>query len=67
MVNNNLAYQLASAPELGIMVEESPIKWCSISLSEVIEKGKRLEASVYDVEAKQAYMRVKTASFHPLI
>lgn len=63
MVNNNLAYQLASAPELGIMVEESPIKWCSISLSEVIEKGKRLEASVYDVEAKQAYMRVKNGLF----
>ena len=63
MVNNNLAYQLASATELGIIVEESAIKWCSISLSEVIEKGKRLEASVYDVEAKQAYMRVKNGRF----
>lgn len=63
MVNNNLAYQLASATDLGIIVEESAIKWCSISLSEVIEKGKRLEASVYDVEAKQAYMRVKNGRF----
>lgn len=63
MVNNNLAYKFASAPELGIIVEESAIKWCSISLSEMIEKGKRLEASVYDVEAKQAYMRVKNGRF----
>lgn len=63
MVNDNLAYQLASAPELEIMVDESPIKWCSVTLSEVIEKGKRFEASVYDVEAKQAYLRVKNGIY----
>ena len=63
MVNDNLAYQLASAPELEIMVDESPIKWCSVTLSEVVEKGKRLEASVYDVEAKQAYVRVKNGIY----
>lgn len=32
----------------------TPIKWCSVTLSEVITQGKRLEASVFDVEAKQA-------------
>jgi len=37
-----------------INVTESPIKWCSVSLSETLERGKRLEASVFDVEAKQA-------------
>ena len=63
MVNDNLAHQLASAPELEIMVDESPIKWCSVTLSEVVEKGKRLEASVYDVEAKQAYVRVKNGIY----
>lgn len=30
------------------------LKWCSVSLSDVISRGKRLEASVFDVEAKQA-------------
>lgn len=63
MVNDNLAYQLASTPERDVVVDESPIKWCCVSLSEVIEKGKRLEASVYDVESKQAYMRVKNGVY----
>lgn len=35
-------------------IEDSPLKWCSISLSDVISRGKRLEASVFDVAAKQA-------------
>lgn len=30
------------------------LKWCSVSLADVILRGKRLEASVFDVEAKQA-------------
>ncbi len=30
------------------------VKWCSVLLSDVISRGKRLEASVFDVEAKQA-------------
>lgn len=38
-----------------IIVQETPVKWCSVSLSDVVERGKRLEASVFDVEAKQAY------------
>lgn len=37
-----------------IVVQEAPVKWCSVSLSDVVERGKRLEASVFDVEAKQA-------------
>lgn len=32
---------------------EMPVKWCSVTLSEVMSQGKRLEASVFDVEAKQ--------------
>ena len=31
-----------------------PVKWCSVSLSDIISRDKRLEASVFDVEAKQA-------------
>ncbi len=38
-----------------IEISEAPVKWCSVSLSEMVERGKRLEASVFDVEAKQAW------------
>ena len=54
MVNDNLAHQIAAVPGAEIAIDETPIKWCTVSLSEIIERGKRLEASVYDVEAKQA-------------
>ncbi|MDO5344904.1 MAG: restriction endonuclease subunit S [Lachnospiraceae bacterium] len=54
MVNHNLAYQLAPMPEHEVVIDDAPVKWCTVSLSEIIERGKRLEASVYDVEAKQA-------------
>lgn len=54
MVNDNLVHQIAATPECEIVIDEAPVKWCSVSLSEIIERGKRLEASVYDVEAKQA-------------
>lgn len=55
MVNNsNLASRTVSANAPEIAVNETPIKWCSVTLSDVIARGKRLEASVFDVEAKQA-------------
>jgi type I restriction enzyme S subunit len=55
MVNSNLAYkaELVSKPE--IVFNESPLKWCSVSLSDVASRGKRLEASVFDVEAKHTW------------
>ncbi len=34
------------------------LKWCSVSVNEVINKGYRLEASVYDVDAKKAWEKV---------
>ena len=51
MVNSNIAYQ-------DIQIKDEPVKWCSVSLSDVIARGKRLEASVFDVEAKQAWQTV---------
>lgn len=63
MVNGNLAHIITATPELEIVINESPVKWCSTSLSEIIEKGNRLEASVYDIESKQAYMRVKSGIY----
>ena len=55
MVNSNLAYKTDAIPEPKVVINETPLKWCSVSLSDVISRGKRLEASVFDVEAKQAY------------
>ena len=52
MVSENVAYQLQNFEEAEI--DKSPVKWCSVTLSDIIARGKRLEASVYDVEAKQA-------------
>ena len=56
MVNSNLAYKTDAILEPEVDINESPLKWCSVSLSDVVSRGKRLEASVFGVEAKQAYM-----------
>lgn len=62
MVNGNLALKLTKT-ENENTIQESPIKWSSISLSEVVTRGKRLEASVFDVEAKQAYKIIKNGKY----
>ena len=54
MVNGNLAYKLNGTSSEEVIVNEAPLKWCSVTLSDVVSRGKRLEASVFDVEAKQA-------------
>lgn len=56
---DNLARKLDNAPKAEIEISEAPVKWCSVSLFEMVERGKRLEASVFDVEAKQAHDLVK--------
>ena len=33
------------------------IKWCTVNLSDVFRRGGRLEASVFDVEAKKRMMQ----------
>ena len=54
MVNSNLAHK-DQVPEIVMpIINKAPLKWCSVSLSDVVSRGKRLEASVFDVEAKQA-------------
>lgn len=52
---DNLARKLDIFPKAENEVSDEPVKWSSVSLSEVVERGKRLEASVFDVEAKQAW------------
>ena len=55
MVTSHLAYRIETPVEENIVAHESPVKYCSVALSDVIARGKRLEASVFDVEAMQAY------------
>ena len=55
MVTSNLAHRIEEHDEEQIIAHESPVKYCSVALSDVIARGKRLEASVFDVEAMQAY------------
>lgn len=40
-----------------------PLKWCSVSLTEVASHGNRLEASVYDTDAKQIRQIIKSGKF----
>ncbi len=63
MVNENVAYILQDSVEQELEIAESPVKYCSVALSEVIEKGKRLEASVFDVEAKRVREIVEACIF----
>ncbi len=51
MVNSNLAYRTDATPEPEVIIDESPLKWCSVSLSDVVSHGKRLEATAFDVVA----------------
>ena len=63
MVTGNVAYnlQVDEAPE--VEVAESPLKFCTVTLSDVISRGKRLEASVFDVEAKHAYQTINDGKY----
>lgn len=59
MVSSAPAFRLENTPE----VEKSPVKWCSVTLSDVISRGKRLEASVFDIEAKQAWQILSNGKY----
>lgn len=63
VVNSNLAHKLENENAIDVKTNDIPLKWCSVSLSDVIFRGKRLEASVFDVEAKQARQIVKNSKF----
>lgn len=60
MVTDNPAYSISASfeSESEVQVVETPLKWCSVSLSDVLSRGKRLEASVFDIEARQARERI---------
>lgn len=58
MVNGSNAYDIRDEAIQEVEIAESPVKYCTVTLSDVISRGKRLEASVFDVEAKQAYQNI---------
>ena len=66
MVNENLAYKLNDASGDEVVVNEAPLKWCSVTLSDVVSRGKRLEASVFDVEAKHARELIVHGKYSPV-
>lgn len=54
VVTSNLAHKSVDENIISLKTVDIPLKWCSVTLSDVLSRGKRLEASVFDVEAKQA-------------
>ncbi|MBD5114146.1 MAG: restriction endonuclease subunit S [Ruminococcaceae bacterium] len=63
MVDNLARVDDYNDSELEVVINEAPVKWCSVSLSEMINRGKRLEASVFDVDAKQAWNLINSNKF----
>lgn len=63
MVSGNVAYALQEDVLQEVEVAESPLKFCTVTLSDVISRGKRLEASVFDVEAKHARAAVEHGKY----
>lgn len=63
VVNSNLAHKLDNENTIDVETNDIPLKWCSVSLSDVIFRGKRLEASVFDVEAIQALALINNGKY----
>ncbi|NLJ65205.1 MAG: restriction endonuclease subunit S [Christensenellaceae bacterium] len=62
MVNSAAEY-LDNAKIEVVDVPKDDINWSTVSLKDVINKGKRLEASVFDIEAKHARDVVKSSIY----
>lgn len=64
LADKNTIIQVSSSE-----IPKDEIKWCSVKLTEVINSGKRLEASVFDVESKKAYDVLEECKYNkvPLI
>lgn len=63
MVSGNVAYNLQADEVPEVDVAESSLKYCTVTLSDVVSRGKRLEASVFDVEAKHARAAVEHGKY----
>lgn len=65
MVNSNLAlnYSIPENATKEVQIKDDPLKWCSVSLSDVIARGNRLDASVYDTVAKQDRHNIENGKY----
>ena len=63
MVNGSAAYALQEEVLQEVEIAESPVKFCTVTLSDVISRGKRLEASVFDVESMQAHQMINHGKY----
>ena len=63
VVNSNLAHKLDNKNTIDVKTNDIPLKWSSVPLSDVISRGKRLEASVFDVEAIQALALINNGKY----
>ena len=68
MVMDNLARNNTPSAqvETEATVKGHPLKWCTVSLSDIVSRGKRLEASVFDVDAKQARKQILNGKYTPV-
>ena len=63
MVEEIPAYFSPSASRINNIEDGETLRWCSVSLSEIISTGKRLEASVFDPEGKRARQLVENGKY----
>ena len=47
-----------------IDIPENSLKWCSVSLSEVMSLDNRLEASVFKIDAKNAREQLRNSKYN---
>ena len=63
MVSNSPSRPPAVGHEPVRELQVPPVKWCSVTLSDVLSRGNRLEASVFDLEAKQARTMIECGKY----
>ncbi len=63
MVNSNLAYQNGVLVSDETMLKKDPVKWCAVSLSDVMISGKRLDAQKYDMSLRMAQSTILNSKY----
>jgi len=66
MVNTKKKEVIVEEPDINVSEIDIPndgVKWCSISLGEVISNNNRLEASVFKIEAKHAREELQNSKY----
>lgn len=61
MVNSVVALNLHKPEE--IKIEDTPLKWTSVTLSDIIARRTRMDASVYDTDAVNAWKLIRSSKY----